>query len=204
MLPRRCPPRGPISERAAGAPTMPKRSILTVGHSNLEATKFIELLKGQGIELLVDIRRFPGSKHVPWTKSESLEKLLKAGGIGYLHLESLGGRRRPVEGSPNDGWRVRQFQGYADHMDSKEFNDGLAMLEDEAKSRRLVMMCAEAQWWRCHRRLVADRLLVGGYEVLHLDGRGSLDRHSLTEFARVENGSLTYPVTASQAKAKAP
>jgi uncharacterized protein (DUF488 family) len=172
---------------------MPEQPILTVGHSNLEATTFIELLKGQKVELLVDIRRFPGSKHVPWTKSGHLEKLLNAAGIGYLHLESLGGRRRPVEGSPNDGWRVRQFQGYADHMESKEFNDGLATLEGEAQSLRLALMCAEAQWWRCHRRLVADRLLIGGYEVLHLDGRGSLTPHSLTEFAKVEDGTLTYP-----------
>lgn len=194
------PKRG--SDYIAEVPTMSKRSILTVGHSNLEATKFVELLEGQGVELLVDIRRFPGSKHVPWTNSESLEKLLKDAGIGYLHLESLGGRRRPVEGSLNDGWRVRQFQGYADHMDSKEFNEGLARLKGKAQSRRLAMMCAEAQWWRCHRRLVADRLLVEGYEVLHLDGRGSLDRHSLTDFAKVEDGALSYPASGNQTKQK--
>jgi uncharacterized protein (DUF488 family) len=168
-------------------------SILTVGHSNLEAAKFVELLEGQGVELLVDIRRFPGSKHVPWTKSENLEKLLKDAGIRYLHLESLGGRRRPVDGSLNGGWRVRQFQGYADHMGSKEFKDGLAKLEYEAQRQRPAMMCAEAQWWRCHRRLVADQLLIGGHEVLHLDGRGALQPHSLTEFAEVEDGRLSYP-----------
>jgi uncharacterized protein (DUF488 family) len=172
---------------------MAVRPILTVGHSDLEAQEFIELLNGQAVELLVDVRRFPGSRHVPWTKSETLEKLLEEAGVRYLHLESLGGRRRPAAGSPNGGWRVRQFQGYADHMSSEEFGDGLAKLEEEARRRRLAIMCAEAQWWRCHRRLIADRLLIGGYEVLHLDSRGALHGHSMTEFAKVGDGSLTYP-----------
>lgn len=143
--------------------------------------------------MLVDVRRFPGSRHVPWTKSEQLAKLLADAGVGYLHLESLGGRRRPVADSPNDGWRVRQFQGYADHMSSDEFSAGLEKLEEEARSRRVAIMCAEAQWWRCHRRLIADRLIVGGWRVRHLDGGGRLHEHELTEFARVEHGSLTYP-----------
>ncbi|HEX3243211.1 MAG TPA: DUF488 domain-containing protein [Solirubrobacterales bacterium] len=171
----------------------PGSYVLTVGHSNLEPARFIDLLRDQGVELLVDVRRFPGSRHVPWTKSEQLATLLADAGVGYLHLESLGGRRRPVADSPNDGWRVRQFQGYADHMSSDEFSAGLEKLEGEARSRRVAIMCAEAQWWRCHRRLIADRLIVGGWRVLHLDGGGRLHEHELTEFARVEDGSLTYP-----------
>ncbi len=174
---------------------MPGQPILTLGHSNLEAERFIELLEAQGVELLVDVRRFPGSRHVPWTKSERLEGLLKAAGIGYLHLESLGGRRAPVDDSSNDGWRVRQFQGYADHMGSDEFREGMQKLVGEAARRRLAMMCAEALWWRCHRRLIADRLVIDGHTVCHMDGGGALHRHSLTEFAEVRDGHLFYPAT---------
>lgn len=172
---------------------MADNQVLTVGHSNLEAEKFIGLLQDQGVELLADVRRFPGSRHVPWTKSEKLAALLADAGIRYLHLESLGGRRKPIDKSPNDGWRVRQFQGYADHMNSDEFDTGFENLEDEARAQLVAMMCAEAQWWRCHRRLIADKLVVSGWRVLHLDGRGALHEHALTEFARVDGGSLTYP-----------
>lgn len=175
---------------------MAANPILTVGHSNLEPPAFLDLLRGQGVELLVDVRRFPGSRRVPWTRAESLAELLGGAGIEYLHLEGLGGRRRPAAGSPNDGWRVAQFQGYADHMSSAEFGAGLERLEGEARARRAATMCAEALWWRCHRRLLADRLLANGWRVLHLDGRGGLAEHTLTEFARVEGGSLTYPAAA--------
>jgi uncharacterized protein (DUF488 family) len=167
--------------------------VLTVGHSNLEAEQFIGLLRDQGVEVLIDVRRFPGSRHVPWTKSETLAALLRDAGIRYLHLESLGGRRKPTEDSPNDGWRVRQFQGYADHMNTDEFRAGLRSLEEVADSHQVAIMCAEAQWWRCHRRLIADKLVVGGRRVLHLDTRGTRSEHALTEFARVEDGVLTYP-----------
>jgi uncharacterized protein (DUF488 family) len=169
------------------------RPILTVGHSNLEAERFVEILLESDVALLVDVRRFPGSRHVPWTKAELLEKRLEGEGIRYLHLESLGGRRKPLDGSPNGGWRVRQFQGYADHMGSAEFGAGLERLEGEARYRQVAAMCAEAQWWRCHRRLIADRLLLNGWRVLHLDGRGGSSEHELTDFARVGGGSLTYP-----------
>jgi uncharacterized protein (DUF488 family) len=172
---------------------MPQNPVLSVGHSNLEPAKFIDLLCGQNVELLVDVRRFPGSRHVPWTKSERLATLLSEAGIRYLHLESLGGRRKPIADSPNDGWRIGQFQGYADHMRTDEFSAGLEQLEGEARAQRVAMMCAEAQWWRCHRRLIADRLVAGGWRVLHLDGSGGLHQHELTEFARVEGASLTYP-----------
>ena len=98
-----------------------------------------------------------------------------------------------MEGSHNDGWRVDQFQGYADHMGSEEFARGLATLEEEAERRRAFVMCAEAQWWRCHRRLLADRLALGSWKVLHVDGRGAVQEHVLTDFARVEGGALSYP-----------
>lgn len=176
---------------------MAENPLLTVGHSDLEASKFIGVLGDQGVELLVDVRRHPGSRHVPWTKSEQLAGLLKDVGIRYLHLESLGGRRKPADDSPNDGWRVRQFQGYADHMESDEFKVGLKKLEDEVRATLVAVMCADAQWWRCHRRLIADKLVVCGWRVLHLDGRGGLHEHALTEFAHVDSGLLTYPSRAA-------
>jgi uncharacterized protein (DUF488 family) len=157
---------------------MAEHPVLTAGHSNLEAPRFIDLLLGQGVELLVDVRRFPGSRHVPWTNAKTLAAALTGAGIRYLHLESLGGRRKPMDASPNDGWRVRQFQGYADHMNSHEFSIGLEKLEAEARAQQVAIMCAEAQWWRCHRRLIADRLVVGGWPLADLSRR----RRSLALF----------------------
>lgn len=164
-------------------------ALLTIGHSTHSAERFLDLLR----ELLVDVRRHPGSRRVAWTGSEQLRQLLRAAGIGYLHLESLGGRRRPAAGSRNAGWRVAQFQGYADHMESAEFLAGLGELEGEARARRAVIMCAEAQWWRCHRRLLADILTVRGWRVSHVDARGTRQEHTLTDFAEVRDGSLLYP-----------
>jgi uncharacterized protein (DUF488 family) len=169
------------------------QDVLTIGHSTHSADAFLELLREQGAELLVDVRRHPGSRRVPWTKSEQLEQLLDAAEIGYVHLGSLGGRRSPSAGSPNGGWRVAQFQGYADHMASDEFLAGLQVLEGEARARRAVVMCAEAQWWRCHRRLLADLLTVRGWRVCHVDGRGRRQQHTITDFAEVRGGSLRYP-----------
>lgn len=169
------------------------RTVLTIGHSTHGADAFLELLREQGAELLVDIRRHPGSRRVPWTNSERLDRLLATAGIGYVHLETLGGRRRPATGSPNQGWRVEQFQGYADHMASDEFLAGLRALEEQARARRAVVMCAEAQWWRCHRRLLADVLTVRGWRVRHVDGRGKRQEHAVTDFAEVRDGSLRYP-----------
>jgi uncharacterized protein (DUF488 family) len=167
--------------------------IITIGHSTHEADAFFDILRSHGIELLVDVRRFPGSRHVPWTNADALADRAERAGIAYLHLESLGGRRRPVDGSRNDGWRVAQFQGYADHLGSEEFAAGFAELQEMAESRRCAVMCSEAQWWRCHRRLLADALLLEGWQVLHADGRGHTHEHELTEFAVVEDGSLRYP-----------
>jgi uncharacterized protein (DUF488 family) len=169
------------------------REILTIGHSTHDPAAFVELLRGQRVELLIDVRRHPGSRRVPWTNRDRLRELLAQAAVGYLHLPSLGGRRRPVPGSPNGGWRVAQFQGYADHLASEEFREGLRIVEREAEPRRAALMCAEAQWWRCHRRLIADVLTVRGWRVCHLDAGGGLQEHLLTEFAVIGEGALTYP-----------
>jgi uncharacterized protein (DUF488 family) len=169
------------------------RTIRTIGHSILEAEQFLALLANAGVALLVDVRRHPGSRRVPWTNSGELERLLGEAGIGYLHLPALGGRRRPASDSPNGGWQNAQFQGYADHMSSEDFREGLVTLEAEAARRPAAVMCAEAQWWRCHRRLLADALLVRGWRVGHLDSRGGSQAHELTEFAIVDGEALRYP-----------
>ncbi len=168
--------------------------LFTVGHSTQEADEFVRLVADADIEVVADIRRHPGSRRFPQFNAGALEDSLSAAGVGYLPLgDELGGRRRPRPDSVNDGWRVRQFQGYADHMSSPEFAAGLAELERRARERPTAAMCAEADWRRCHRRLVADAALLDGFEVRHLMRDGSLEEHRLTEFAVVDGGSLAYP-----------
>jgi uncharacterized protein (DUF488 family) len=168
-------------------------TLWTIGHSNHEPEEFLTMLEANEIELLADVRRHPGSRRVQWTNSGSLEPRLAAAGIDYLHDEALGGRRRPEPGSPNGGWRVGQFQGYADHMRSEEFRVALDRLAEDASGRRTAVMCAEAQWWRCHRRLIADAMTVRGWTALHIMGRGQPRLHELTEFAVVEGEEVSYP-----------
>ena len=141
----------------------------------------------------MDVRRFPSSRRLPWFSRVELERSLQGAAIDYLHLEALGGRRDPAPDSPNGGWRVGQFRGYADHMATREFGDAVGRLTDLARERRTAVMCAEAQWWRCHRRLLSDALLVRGCDVLHIDARGRQSPHELTEFALAEGEKLTYP-----------
>jgi len=167
--------------------------ILTLGHSTHEAQAFLDLLAGQGVEALADVRRYPTSRRMPWFSGERLAPALAAAGIEYLHLPELGGRRDPLPGSPNGGWRVGQFQGYADHMATAEFAAGMERLLGIARRRRTAVMCAEAAWWRCHRRLLSDALLARGWEVTHIDARGAAQPHELTEFAVVEGEAVRYP-----------
>jgi uncharacterized protein (DUF488 family) len=169
------------------------RSVFTIGHSTHEAAHFVALLRRHAVELVVDVRRYPSSRRVPRFNASELADLLAGEGIGYVHLEGLGGRRRPAPASGNGGWRVEQFRGYADHMGSAEFESALGRLEALARERPTAMMCAEANWWRCHRRMVADALVVRGLEVPHIDGRGRTQAHELTPFAVVEGGRLRYP-----------
>jgi uncharacterized protein (DUF488 family) len=168
--------------------------ILTVGHSNHEETEFVELLRGAGVELIADVRRYPGSRRQPHFERTALAAVLLEAGIGYRWLgETLGGRRKALPDSPNGAWESDQFRGYADHMATDEFAAGLAELEGLAREQRVAIMCAEAWWVRCHRRLIADALTARGWRVLHLGANGRLEEHELTEFAVVENGVVTYP-----------
>lgn len=146
-----------------------------------------------GVAALVDVRQYPRSRRLPQFNIESLERALPAAGVRYTHMRELGGRRRPEPGSPNDGWENEQFRGYADHMASPEFADALSRLEQLARSTATTVMCAEALWFRCHRRLIADALVVRGWRVLHIGSDGRLAEHELTPFAVVSSGRLSYP-----------
>lgn len=167
--------------------------ILTVGHSTRAPGALESLLRGHGVELLVDVRAHPGSRRMPHFGREPLERSLADAAIGYRHAPELGGRRRPRPDSRNGAWQNGQFQGYADHMESEEFRTGLDDVEAAARGQRTALMCAEAAWWRCHRRLVADALTVRGWRVLHVTGPGAPGEHELTDFAVPHGDRLTYP-----------
>lgn len=167
--------------------------ILTVGHSTRGPGELEELLALHGVESLIDVRRHPGSRRMPHFGSEALEQSLRASGVAYVHVPELGGRRRPVPDSPNGGWEKDSFRAYADHMASAEFERGLNRAMDHAERCRACIMCAEAPWWRCHRRLVADALVVREWAVLHVMSSAAPARHELTDFAVVEGSRLVYP-----------
>lgn len=161
--------------------------IHTVGHSTHSLEDFLGLLRRHDVGVLVDVRRHPGSRRMPWFAAESLAEAWPA----YLHVPELGGRRTRRPDSPNGGWQNASFQGYADHMASAEFRRGLDRL---LAQERPAVMCAEAQWWRCHRRLIADALVAMGHEVVHVFPDGRADVHELTAFAVVADGEMpTYP-----------
>ena len=146
------------------------------------------------VELLVDVRRFPGSRRNPQYSTDALAGSLRERGIDYAHAEALGGFRKPRPESPNGGWEQPAFRGYADYMTPPEFGAALERLERAAAERPTSVMCAEAQWWRCHRRLIADALTVRGWRVLHLGLKAEPVEHELTPFAVVgPDGTLTYP-----------
>jgi uncharacterized protein (DUF488 family) len=130
---------------------------------------------------------------MPWFSREALERELPSCDIAYVHFPQLGGRRRPSPGSPNGGWEVEGFRGYADHMAKAEFMAGLAALKALAVRRAAAMMCAESLWWRCHRRLISDALTVDGWEVAHIGPDGGTTIHELTPFLVRDGGRLTYP-----------
>jgi uncharacterized protein (DUF488 family) len=167
-------------------------TVWTIGHSTRTLDEFLALLSEYRIEAVADVRRFPGSRRYPQYLEASLAATLNARGITYRWLPALGGRRRARPDSPNIAWRNLSFRGYADHIDSEEFAEGLAELLALAGGLRTTLMCAEAVWWRCHRSLIADVLCAGGTPVVHiLDGRHST-LHPYTSPARVVAGRLTY------------
>ncbi len=168
--------------------------IWTIGHSNRKIEELLDLLAGESIRLIADVRRFPGSKRQPQLRRENLEAALAAASIGYQHFADLGGRRSErLPNSPNTAWDVEAFNAYADHMQSPAFAAALEELMDLATGQRTAILCAEALPWRCHRRLIADALIAQGWKVLDILGPRVVKEHPLTEFARVHSGQVTYP-----------
>jgi uncharacterized protein (DUF488 family) len=168
---------------------------MTVGHGTLSATEMVELLDGAGVAHLVDVRSAPGSRRHPHLARDEMERWLGQAGIVYRWEPALGGRRRTRAGSPNTALHHPSFRGYADHMASPEFTPALDHLLDEAATRTTAAMCAETLWWRCHRRLLADAaILLRGAEVVHLDHRGQLHEHRLTDGVRLAGELVRYDV----------
>jgi uncharacterized protein (DUF488 family) len=166
--------------------------IWTIGHSNRELEDFMEILRSFKIELVADVRSLPGSSRFPHFNKESLEMSLKEHSIEYVHIPELGGRRKVNKDTKNTAWKNKSFRGYADYMDTEDFEDGIKVLLDHSQKRRTVLMCAEGLWWRCHRSMISDYLKSIGINVNHIMDNSKYNEHSYTSPAKFVNGKLTY------------
>ena len=165
----------------------------TIGHSTRKIDIFISLLEENGIKLLADVRSLPGSKRHPQFNKEALSKSLNQRGIRYEHFPELGGRRKALKDSRNTAWRNASFRGYADYMETEEFQKGAERLLHFANDAGpLAIMCAEAVWWRCHRSLISDYLKARGIEIVHILDANKTEQHPYTSAARIVNGKLSY------------
>jgi uncharacterized protein (DUF488 family) len=181
-----------------GAPPF-RPTVFTIGHSTRPIEEFIALLRESAIEMLVDIRAIPGSRHNPQFGAEPLRVALTDAGIAYRHMPALGGRRSSRAGtpSPNGLWRHAAFRAYADYALTMPFREALAELLALVRTRRCAIMCAEAVWWRCHRRIVADYLLAAGESVGHIMAPHEVEPAQLTPGAQPgAAGGLVYPPAA--------
>ncbi len=182
----------------------PSPVVLTIGHSTRTLEEFIPLLQAHGATCVVDVRTVPRSRHNPQFNQASLPRSLKKAGIGYVHLPGLGGLRHAKRDSPNAGWRNASFRGYADYMQTPEFAQSLEELILLANQDQIVLMCAEAVPWRCHRSLIADALLVRGIRTEDIMSPTRRQVHELTTFAKVRGATITYPAEAPANKPKKP
>ncbi|MBS1616655.1 MAG: DUF488 domain-containing protein [Bacteroidetes bacterium] len=167
--------------------------IWTIGHSTRSFEDFAALLQSFQITLLADVRSFPGSRKFPQFNEAFLADHLPEKGIDYASLKLLGGRRKALPESQNKGWQHEAFRGYADYMATPGFEQGLAALKQLAHSRHIAYMCSEALWWRCHRRLISDRLVCDGWQVWHIMALGKTTLHRLAPPAMMVAGKLCYP-----------
>jgi uncharacterized protein (DUF488 family) len=169
--------------------------IFTIGHSTHPIEEFVALLCENGVGLVADVRTVPRSRANPQFNADTLPTALAAHGIGYRHLAALGGLRKRRPGiSPNAAWRNESFRNYADYALTPAFREALAELRQLARAQPVAIMCAEAVWWRCHRRIIADHLLAGGERVTHIMGRGRVEPARLTAGSEITaDGGVTYP-----------
>jgi uncharacterized protein (DUF488 family) len=168
-------------------------TVFAIGHSTRTTDRFIKILQAHSVTLLVDIRKVPRSRHNPQFNAEAFADSLSKARIGYLHDKELGGLRHPLKDSLNIGWRNASFRGYADYMQTTEFETALKRLLKLAKSATVAIMCAEGNPYRCHRSLVADALLAKGAKVVHISSTRPGRPHQMTPFAEVRNGHVLYP-----------
>ena len=175
--------------------------ILTIGHSTRTLDEFIALLGAHGVTSVFDVRTIPRSRHNPQFNKETLPRELKKAGVEYVQMPGLGGLRHAKCGSLNAGWRNASFRGYADYMQTPEFQAQIDELIALAKQPRAAMMCAEALPWRCHRSLIADALTVRGIRVEDIMSLAGRTLHVLTPFAKVRDTAITYPAENSEKKA---
>ena len=177
---------------------MGQRTLFTVGHSTRPWAEFVKLLQTWKIQILVDVRTIPRSRNVPRFSKDRMKSALARAGIQYIHLSALGGLRHSTKQSINTGWRNASFRGYGDYMQTPEFQAGLAELNQWRKTKRTCVMCAEAVWWRCHRRMIADAEVALRIPVRHIMTPRNAPPHELTEFALVKKRRghppiVTYP-----------
>ena len=170
-----------------------KTRVLTIGHSTRPIEEFIRILKAHATTCLVDVRSVPRSRYNPQFNRETLPASLESAGIAYTHLAGLSGLRRPRPDSANTGWRNASFRGFADHMQTPEFDESLESLIQLARKERVALMCAEAVPWRCHRSLIADALVARGIPTEHIISETRRDIHSLRAFAKVTGAQVSYP-----------
>jgi len=181
-----------MSTRKQSAEKQWPETLWTIGHSTRSLNEFIALLKDNAIEVLADVRHYPGSRKYPHFNVEPLQHGLHQAGIRYEAFTELGGRRKVQFDSPNTAWRHPAFRGYADYMQTEAFREGIERLKALASKQRTAIMCSEAVWWRCHRGLVSDVFKLNGTRVLHIMGAGAPSEHPYTSAAHVADGHLDY------------
>ncbi|MDE1857313.1 MAG: DUF488 domain-containing protein [Candidatus Micrarchaeota archaeon] len=167
--------------------------VYTIGHSNRSISEFVGLLLAYSISLVIDVRVAPSSKKNPQFNMATLKRSLSENGLSYLHIKELGGMRKPLKDSKNTAWINDSFRGYADHMQTSEFDRAIGRVLALAAKKRTAIMCAEAVPWRCHRSMISDALIAKGADVEHILSATSSRPHALTGFAKVSRGRVTYP-----------
>ena len=167
-------------------------TIWTIGHSTRTIDEFIDLLRENQIEILIDVRHYPGSRRFPHFNKPELADALTKAGIRYEHLVELGGRRKPRPDSHNLAWRNEAFRGYADYMETDAFRAGIERLLKIAREGRTAIMCSEVLWWRCHRSMISDFLKAAGIKVLHILAPHKVEEHPYTSAAHLVAGKLSY------------